>query len=198
MEHSFLEVDKSNQSRIKFSVSFKSYLDASGVPTDYYTDQKLAKHYPPKVETDPLKKLLEKKDKYKIKVPDTDRNIELVNRLSQLTLLQQGRRNANRQSSSTLDLFHDKHHQGNTLGSIQMVKEENDRYWLREKTNLKLKKNFLKERKLKEGINKLNSAIPEIVPPIKYDPEAKDAITGEYVYLINRETDSIDVHSKHK
>lgn len=82
MEQSFFNTSSADHSNIKFCVRLKSYLDVAGVPSEYYTDKKITKYQAPKVETDPLKKLLEPKDKFKIKVPPEDKKIDLVARLS--------------------------------------------------------------------------------------------------------------------
>ena len=73
---------KNKRVDVNFGIKFKSYLDASGVPKDYYTDHRIGNNKLPQRETDPMKMLLEKKDKYKIKVPENDRNIDLINRIS--------------------------------------------------------------------------------------------------------------------
>ena len=164
-------------------------MDVAGVPSEYYTDQKMPRHLPPKYETDPLKKLIENKDKYKIKVPEVDRNVDLINRLAQLTTLQQHRRNAEKfqeSSNTALDLICESHHPDNTIGLIQTIREETEKQWLKDKhNNPRYKKNFLSLRKGKESLHKLNNGPfnnRNLQKP--YSKEAKDKITGEYKYIV--------------
>ena len=87
MEETFQRGQTKNMASIKLGTRLKSYLDAAGVPTEYYSDNKMPK-YVFKVEPDPLKQLIDDPDKNKVTIPEKDTKIDLVNRLSQLTLIQ--------------------------------------------------------------------------------------------------------------